>query len=332
MSAKTLTPADNGSAQQRRLFGFGLAAPSWSRRRKIFRSGLRPTRAGVCWLVAVLALLATAINYSSNLIFAMAFVMLSLWLQSAWLCRRNLRGLRWHPATPVPAFAGEHAGIGGAVAEMAGFHRHALQLQAADGLSDPSDLAAKSDVRLEAAVATRCRGVQLAAPVAIVSTYPFGLWRYRLALPAMEALVYPRPAGDAPLPVAAPVPAHRQFAADNFQGVRRYTPGDPTQRINWRVYGRSGQLVVNQFDGAQGGEALWLRWEQTQGDTETRLSQLTAWILEAQRDGLEYGLRLGRLQFAPRRGADHQAACLSVLARFDATDAADTRRDEAVTA
>ncbi|MFT3848578.1 MAG: DUF58 domain-containing protein [Propionivibrio sp.] len=284
------------------------------------RSTLCPTRAGVCWLVAVLGLLATAINYGNNLIFAMAFVMLSLWLQSAWLCRRNLRGLRWHPAAPVPVFAGERLAVGGVVVETGGYRRHALQLAAGHEISLPATLAPASDARLSALVATARRGVTVVGPLAIISTYPFGLWRQRAPQAAMEALVYPAPAGEAPLPTTAPVPAHRSFAADNYQGVRRYAPGDPTRRINWRVFGRTGELMVNQFDGAAGGEALWLRWEQTPGEAEERLSQLAAWIVEAQRDGLDYGLQLGRLQFPPQHGAEHQAACLSALARFDAAD------------
>jgi uncharacterized protein (DUF58 family) len=283
---------------------------------------LRPTPAGLCWFAAVPALLASAINYGSNLIFALAFLMLSLWLQSAWLCRRNLRGLVWHPAVPAPVFAGESIGVGGTLAESAGVRRHALRLYAAGSVSSAADLAPGSDVRLEAGVASRRRGVLTVDSLALISDYPFGLWRRRLLLPPAEALVYPSPAGDASLPLAAPVPAHRRFAADNFQDVRRYAPGDPTRRINWRVFARGGDLVLNRFDGAQGGEALWLRWEETRGDAETRLSQLAAWILAARRDGLEYGLQLGRQRLAPRRGADHQAACLSALARFDAAEAA----------
>jgi uncharacterized protein (DUF58 family) len=282
------------------------------------RGGLRPTPAGLCWFAAVPALLATAVNYSSNLIFALAFVVLSLWLQSAWLCRRNLRGLRWHPAVPAPVFAGETIGVGGTLIDNAGLRHHALRLDAGGFVSPAADLEPASEIRLEAGVASRRRGVQTVGPLALSSIHPFGLWRQRLLLPAAEALVYPSPAGEAPLPLAAPVPAHLRLAADNFQGVRRYAPGDPVRRINWRIFARGGPLVVNQFDGAQGGEALWLRWEQTRGETEARLSQLAAWILAARRDGLEYGLQLGRLRLAPRRGAAHQAACLSALARFDA--------------
>ena len=300
-----------------------------TRSRRHPRAGLSPTRAGICWLVAVLGLLATAINYSNNLIFAMAFVMLSLWLQSAWLCRRNLRGLCWHPAVPVPVFAGECLATGGVVVETGGYRRYGLQLAAAEACSSPTVISPSSDVRLFAHVPTARRGVHAVAPLTLESTYPFGLWRHRTPLPAIEALVYPAPAGDAPLPTAAPVPAHRSFATDNYQGVRRYAPGDSTRRINWRVFGRTGELMVNQFDGAAGGDALWLRWDQTQGETEERLSQLAAWIVAAQRDGLDYGLQIGRMQFPPQHGAEHQAACLSALARFDA---ADSSQSEAIAA
>ena len=282
---------------------------------------LRPTRAGTFWLAGVFALIAVAINYSNNLIFAMAFVMLSLWLQSAWLCRRNLRGLRWHPAPSIPVFAGERVVFSGTLGETTGISHFGLQFLVADTLSPPRNLVAGSDARLETGVPTVRRGSLQITTVALISSYPFGLWCCRIVLAPVDALVYPQARGDAALPGVAPVPAHRQYAADNFQGVRRYAPSDPTRRINWRVYGRSGQLVVNQFDGAQGGDALWLRWEQTQGEAEARLSQLAAWILAAQHDGLEYGLHLGRLPISPRRGTDHQAACLSALARFVAVDA-----------
>ena len=298
------------------------------------RSGLRPTRAGIYWLAAVVALLAAAINYSNNLIFAMTFVMFSLWLQAAWLCRRNVRGVRWQPGVPAPAFAGEYAGIAGTFVETGAYRRHALQLalSGASGESGdasvPVELAASAECRVDVSVQTARRGVFVVAPLALVSTYPFGWWCQRVALASIETLVYPKPAGDAALPSAAPVPAHRRYAVDNFQGVRRYAPGDPTRRINWRVFGRSGQLMVNQFDGASGGDALWLRWEQTHGDPEERVSQLAAWIVEAQRDGLDYGLQLGRMQLAPQHGAGHQGACLSALARFDASASCETRPPE----
>jgi hypothetical protein len=46
---------------------------------------------------------------------------------------------------------------------------------------------------------------------------------------------------------------------------------------------------------------LWLDWAQLPGlDTEARLSQLTRWVLEADRLGLGYGLNLSGNQFMKR--------------------------------
>jgi hypothetical protein len=39
-------------------------------------------------------LLATAINYANNLMFALAFMLLAVWLQAAASCRRNLATVR----------------------------------------------------------------------------------------------------------------------------------------------------------------------------------------------------------------------------------------------
>lgn len=213
------------------------------------KNGLRPTRAGFCWLAAVLGLLATAINYSNNLIFAMAFVMLSLWLQSAWLCRRNLRGLRWHPAAPVPVFAGERLAVGGVLVETGGYRRHGLQLASTEAYSPAAAVAPSSDVRLFAHMPAVCRGVQVVGPLALVSTYPFGLWRQRALLPAMEALVYPAPGrrsapadrrarAGAPqlrhrqLPGRAPLRAGRPDAAHQLARLRahRRADGEPVRR------------------------------------------------------------------------------------------------------
>ncbi len=46
----------------------------------------------------------------------------------------------------------------------------------------------------------------------------------------------------------------------------------------------------------------------------TGLSRLTAWVLMAERLGLDYGLRLPGREIAPDQGAAHKARCLEALA------------------
>ncbi|MDR1351390.1 MAG: DUF58 domain-containing protein [Zoogloeaceae bacterium] len=286
-------------------------------RSSVFRlqSSVQPTAAGIVWLAAVLALLATAINYGNNLIFALAFLLLSIWLQSAWMCWRNLSGLIWQPEVTPPAFAGETLHPGGNLRDPAG-RRHE-QIFLADGRQHqgtPIDLAADS-ARVDIALPALTRGRQQIGRLRLVSLHPLGLWRASRAVAPLAALVYPRPAGDLPLPAKAPRPAHRQQESGDFQGVRAYAPGDSPRRVNWRVYGRREELAVNNFDGGQGGHALWLDMDACAGDAETRLSQLCQWILAAGQQGLEYGLRLPNAPGAPPgQGRGHRQDCLEMLA------------------
>jgi len=277
---------------------------------------LAPTAAGVFMLLAVLALLATAINYGNNLVFALAFVLLSVMLSSGWQCRRNLVGLEWLPAAMPMAFAGETVNVVGSVRETSGRRREPVSLRGGAAAIVPASDAATLELPLPAPA----RGKRKIAGLRLVSLHPLGLWRAQRALPTVEALIYPRPQGERPLPGRAPNPAHRQRESGDWRGLRAYAPGDSPRRVNWRVYARGGELTVNDFDGGKGGAALWLDAAACAGEVESRLSQLCQWVCEAERQGLEYGLRLDDgAPLPPGRGRAHRQACLKRLALYGET-------------
>lgn len=277
---------------------------------------LAPTAAGIGWLLAVLALVATAINYGNNLVFALAFLLLAVWLQAAWHCRCNLAGVHWQARTATSVFAGELLLIEGRLVDRHGCQRQAIALVSGRRCGAPGTLAADGETTLSVALPSGQRGPLRVGDLALSSVYPLGLWRGQRALPAVDVLVYPAAAGEAPLPAGNPRPGHRRTAADDFQGLRAYAPGDSLQRINWRVFSRREELVVNRFDGGDGGDALWLDWERCRGDGEIRLAQLTRWVLDADHGGREYGLRLPGNSLPPARGRPHREQCLTRLALF----------------
>jgi hypothetical protein len=60
---------------------------------------------------------------------------------------------------------------------------------------------------------------------------------------------------------------------------------------------------------------LWLDFAQVGlADREARLSRLTAWVLQADKLGVDYGLRLPGRQVAPGAGEAHKRRCLEALA------------------
>jgi len=61
---------------------------------------------------------------------------------------------------------------------------------------------------------------------------------------------------------------------------------------------------------------LWLDLAATPAAAalDARLSRLCAWVLAAEQQGLDYGLRLPGTHLAPAHGQAHRDACLRALA------------------
>ena len=75
-------------------------------------------------------------------------------------------------------------------------------------------------------------------------------------------------------------------------------------------------MQVKQFSAPHGRE-LWLDWNLAPAaDGEHRLSILARWVLDAEAQGLQYGLRLPGIELPPQHGIAHRDECLRTLALF----------------
>ena len=62
-------------------------------------------------------------------------------------------------------------------------------------------------------------------------------------------------------------------------------------------------------------QELWLDVAHAQlPDLDARISRVTAWVLQADRLGLDYGLRVPGREIPPANGAAHRVQCLEALA------------------
>jgi uncharacterized protein (DUF58 family) len=88
--------------------------------------------------------------------------------------------------------------------------------------------------------------------------------------------------------------------------------------VAWKAVARNEDMLTKQFTGEAAAE-LWLDWSRLapQLNVEQRLSRLAGWVLEAERSGLNYGLRLPGVEIAPGRGEAQRAGCLQALALFE---------------
>ena len=91
---------------------------------------------------------------------------------------------------------------------------------------------------------------------------------------------------------------------------------DTLRQVVWKKVARSGELVSRETAGTAS-RALWLDWQETgASDTEARLSRIAAWLLLADREGLDCGLRLPGRELPPQHGDAHRRQALDLLAQW----------------
>jgi uncharacterized protein (DUF58 family) len=280
-----------------------------------------PTRAGWMLAATLVILLVTSINYQLNLGYLLTFLLAGCVAAGMVVGHSTLRGLTLSVAPPQPVFAGTPASLEVRLANRRRQPRLAIGVALrASRQWAWADVPAGGESELQIRFLPPGRGLH-AIPVLVAETrFPLGSFRvWALWRPAARVLVYPTPETPAPpLPAGQPSAgsgaASESRALDEFDGVRGYQPGDSMRRIVWKKYARSGELVTRDTQLMQR-QALWLDFARAGAlDPEARLARLAAWVLAADRQGLDYGLRLPGLEIAPDTGAAQRLRCLEALA------------------
>ena len=292
------------------------------------RWSLRPSGFGWAYAGLCLVVFLLAVNYGNNLVYGLCFLLIGLGLNALLLGYGNVKDIQVRFLRTEPAFAGESARFVFTASEPDGRDRWGLVLGsvAADSrsvFSLQSD--GVSSVALD--VATGARGRLVLSDLQLASRYPLGLARFRRLLSVDSALptclVYPAPKGAAPLP--SPERASGREAsvdASDPAGARAYRAGDSLSQIDWKASARSTEILTKEFDGGDRLPALWLDLATTPGeDLEAQLSLLCAWVLESQRHGLVFGLRLPGWEAEPAADRGHVMRCLRALALYGLSDA-----------
>lgn len=291
-----------------------------------------PTGAGWMLALTLLVLLVASINFQLNLGYLLTFLLTGSAAVGVHLCHATLRGLTLHLAPPQAQFLGSGALLQVRLTNPRRATRYGIALAVRDAAHTAhtpewawTDTPAEGDATVQVAFQPTRRGLQHIPVLMAQTRYPLGTFRvWTLWRPAAQVLVYPRPEQPAPpLPPGEPraggggqAPAR---GIGEFDGVRAYRRGDPLKLVVWKKAAKSlatgtDDLVSRDTQQAQRLE-LWLDAAATGlPDPEARLSRLTAWVLQADRLGVEYGLRLPGREIAPDSGSAHQRRCLEALA------------------
>jgi len=279
-----------------------------------------PTRAGAGFMLLLLLMLLLGINYENNLIYAITFLALGVFLVACLHTHGNLAGLKLQALRGNPCFAGEQAGFELELDHPAGRRRERIALQFERGVPLLIDLEQRNQ-RLELFCPAPARGWLHPGGLKLETGFPLGLFRAWTWIDLeLWALVYPRPL-EGELPVqqgnghSGEAHQGQPAGSDDFIGLERFQPGMSPRQIDWKSYARGLGLQAKQF-GAQRSPDLWLDLAALAGDLEQRLSRLTYWVLELSRRERRFGLRLGSQELPPEQGEHHRHEALQRLALY----------------
>ena len=283
-----------------------------------------PTRPGFMLGATLLVLLVASINYQLNLGYLLTFLLAGSAIVGMYVCHATLRGLGLALLQPPPQFVGASATLSVVLANNRRSPRHGIGLAVLDTAHDDhwswTDVPAQATCTVQVAFRPDRRGLHRVPPLTAETRFPLGTFRvWTVWRPAAQVLVYPQPeAHPPPLPPGEPRAgsgaAARVSNSGEFEGVRAYRRGDPLKLVVWKKAAKSDELVSRDTHQAQRHE-LWLDFAQAGlADREGRLSRLTAWVLQADKLGQDYGLRLPALEIKPASGEAHKRRCLEALA------------------
>ncbi len=299
---RRIPPARSVTLDQRRIFIF-------------------PSLPGLFFVLLLLLILLTAINYQNNMAYAVAFLLATLFVVAILHTYANLAGLTLHAVSATAAFPGQQSEFALRLERGRRAAHYGLRLAWPRGGDAQVSLVDRDSAELRLFVPVGQRGWYHPGRLLLESTYPLGLLRCWTWVDLdLRALVYPQPLASPELPgtsadsadgAALPIPG-----SDDFYGFREYRRGDSLRQVHWKGLAK-GQALQSKHYAAYTDRSAWLDWEAFPGiPQEQRLSHLCHWALALERGNDDYGLRLPGTAITPARGEAHLGQILTELALF----------------
>lgn len=287
-----------------------------------------PTRNGILFAGILLIMLVGSINYNNSLGYLFTFLLASMTMVSILHTHRNLLGLQVEIGKVSPTFVGEKARFQVWLDNREQPARHALfwhhhpQHNNQESIIVNVPMYQRVDFTIE--VLAQQRGYLPLGQLVVYTRFPLDLFRAWAYIHLdFTALIYPAPSGKTHWRLGQHSEENREGKAqvesgEDFIGYRTYQIGDSPRHIDWKAVAREQDWLIKQFGGMGSTTTVWFNWADVKHlpNTEVALSQLCLWILNANKAGIQYGLKLPDQSFEPANGEQHQAHCLKALALF----------------
>ena len=288
--------------------------------RRVF---ILPTKPGIFFAFVTFLMLVASLNFNNNMGLMLTFLLVGLAQVAMYRVFFNIRSLIIDHVTVKPVFLGEdatfmiHITANESKYDICVRNKTKLNKNLDSCLAEvPADEVHPIGLKLN----THKRGWLTLGKIKVLSSYPFGLffaWIWTNI--DTRCLVYPTPESHPP-----GFPDHKQDEGntmvikqgEDFHGLKPFQAGDSMRLIAWKRTAQSGELISREFQQTIG-EKLLLDYAQVSlSDSEAKLSRLTAWVIKAYQQQLDYCLKLPHFNSGFGYSSQHHLACLKELALF----------------
>ena len=291
-----------------------------------------PSRQSYGFMFVVLLLWLVGTNYENNLVLALSYLLMSVFVSGIFSTHANLSGLKISVVGCGQAFAGQPMKVYLRLSNPSNTNRIRLHFDWAEAETVSVDINSSSEIDLEMNLPTTQRGWLRPGRLRIESSYPLGLFNaWTLPKLSAPALVFPNPISAQAIEGAGSEGEEGQVhkrGIDDFGGLDAWRPGIPLQRIAWKQYSAGKGMLEKKFE-AHTSNPQWIDWDNYPDlATERRLSALCDKAIEMERADQHYGLRIPGTTISPSEGDAHLVKVLTALACFELDGAQESvRRD-----
>jgi len=275
-------------------------------------------------LISLLIMLIASINYNLSLGYALSFMMTGLFCSTLLATYQNISQLQLKNIRGTTGIAGEPLDF------RITLHSDTKTRPAIDITHEKAcrryHVAEKTDVDAMIKLQAVERGWLALGRLTISTGYPLGLWyAWSYYHTDSRALIYPAAESSAPKPPAltSTNPNGNHLAnSGEISGVREYRAGDPINTIAWKSSARGAGLQVRESTAEMILPEQHIDWQDTRSlpDIEHRISRLTAWVRDAEKDQCRYSLGLPDRTLALGRGEQQLERALKLLALYGHPD------------
>ncbi len=289
--------------------------------RRIF---ILPTKPGLFFGFIASLMLVASLNFNNNMGLMMTFLLFGLAQVALHQVFFNIRNLTIDHVSAKPVFMGENATF--VVHFKAEEAKYDLCVNHVDSPHRQGDrlveLPAEELKSLEYHRPTQQRGWMSLGKIRVFSSYPFGLF-YAWIWTTIDSacLVYPMPEkSPPPLPTQSQSDGEANLVkkGEEFHGVKPFQSGDAKNLIAWKRTAQTGELISREFQQTVGHKLLLDYTLVNVSGVEAKLSRLTAWVILAHQQQLDYCLKLPKFNSGFAHSSKHHLKCLKALALFQA--------------